>query len=55
MKPITVSVKTATELTGLSRSTIWKLLTAGTVESVSIGRKRLIKFESLEALLRKSA
>jgi excisionase family DNA binding protein len=55
VKPISVSVKTATELTGLSRSTIWKLLATGTVESVSVGRKRLVKYESLEALLKSSA
>ncbi len=55
LKPITVSIKTACELSGLSRSTIWKLVADGTLESISVGRKRLILFESLETLLRKPA
>ena len=55
LRPITVSIKVACELSGLSRSTIWRLATTGQIETTSIGRKRLIILNSLEALLRKSA
>ena len=35
----------------LSRSTIYKLIAAGTLRSVKVGGRRLIPVEALEALL----
>jgi excisionase family DNA binding protein len=50
-RPLTVTVKEAVRLTGLARSTILKHLKAGTLHSTSVGRKRLVSFASLEAMV----
>jgi excisionase family DNA binding protein len=36
---------------GLSRSTLYKLMSAGALRSVKIGGRRLIPIEAIEALL----
>ena len=51
VKPITVTVKTAKELSGLGQSKIWELIGDGTLEIVHVGRRALITYRSLEALL----
>ncbi len=45
-------VKEAANLSGLSRSTLYKLLSARKLRDVKIGGRRLILREDLEALLR---
>jgi hypothetical protein len=50
-RPLTVSVAEAVRLSGLSRSTIWKHMKAGVLHSTSVGRKRLVSFASLEAMI----
>jgi excisionase family DNA binding protein len=50
-KPITVTVATAKRLSGLGNTTIWSLIKAGKLEAVRIGRRTLVTFSSLEALL----
>jgi hypothetical protein len=50
-KPLSVTVAMARQITGLGNTTIWLLLKDGTLESVSVGRRRLILFPSLERLL----
>ena len=47
---LTVTVKEACELTGLSRASIWRLMAARKLEFLNIGRKRLIQHDSLERL-----
>ena len=49
--PLTVPVKRAAELVGLGKSTVWKLIASGELETVSIGKKRLVIFASLESLI----
>lgn len=44
-------VKEASALYGLSRSTLYKLMAAGTLHTVKIGGRRLIPRDALEALL----
>jgi hypothetical protein len=51
IKPVTVTVALARRLTGLGATTIWKLIKEETLETVHVGRRRLITFRSLEALL----
>jgi excisionase family DNA binding protein len=51
LRPLTVSVRDAASLTGLGRSTIWKLIGDGTLLNSSVGRKRLVIYSSLEALV----
>ena len=50
LKPLTVSVKTARQITGLGNTTIYQLIGDGTLESVKVHNKRLIVFASLERL-----
>lgn len=53
--PITLRISDACATSGLSRSTIYRLLWSGELESVSIGRRRLVVAASLERLLSKGA
>ena len=50
-KPLTVTVATAKRLSGLGNTTIWALIKDQTLETVHVGRRTLITFRSLEALL----
>jgi excisionase family DNA binding protein len=50
-KPLTVNVRQASRLSGLGRSTLWKMIRSGVLNSVMVGHRRLIVFASLEALL----
>jgi excisionase family DNA binding protein len=49
--PLTVSVVRAAELVGLGKSTMWKLIAGGELETVKIGKKRLVLFTSLADLI----
>jgi excisionase family DNA binding protein len=44
-------VEAAAKAYGLSRTTLYKLLAEGRLQSVLVGRRRLILRDSLEALL----
>lgn len=48
-------VNDASTLYGLSRSTIYKLMAAGTLRTVKIGGRRLIPRDVLEALISEGA
>ena len=50
-RPLAVSVKTACKLVGVGNTTMWALIKAGRVKTVSIGRRRLVIYASLEALV----
>lgn len=50
MDPILVSVPDAARLLGLGRSSIYSLLAAGRLDSVVLGRRRLIRYESVRAV-----
>jgi excisionase family DNA binding protein len=49
--PLTVSVARAAELVGLGKSTVWKLIADGELETVKVGNKRLVLFASLADLI----
>jgi hypothetical protein len=51
LRPLAVTVQTARALTGLGNTTLWQLISAQKLQTVSVGRRRLIIFKSLEALL----
>ena len=51
LKPLTVTVATARTISGLGNTTIWALLKEGKLEAVRVGRRTLITFRSIEALL----
>ena len=50
-KPLTVTVATAKKLSGLGNTTIWALIKDRTLQTVHVGRRTLITYRSLEALL----
>jgi excisionase family DNA binding protein len=50
-----VTYKQAEELSGLSRTTLWKLISAGQVEAARVGRAVRINRESLNSYMKRSA
>ncbi len=48
-----VSYREATEITGLSRGTIWKIISAGEVRAAKVGKAVRISRQSLEEYLEK--
>jgi excisionase family DNA binding protein len=50
LKPITVTVETALKISGLGRTKLYELINAGTIKTITIGRRRLVVYASLEAL-----
>ncbi|WP_374294514.1 helix-turn-helix domain-containing protein [Sphingomonas sp.] len=51
MQPITCSVNDAARAIGIGRVTLYKLMTEGKIDSVLVGRRRLVKVESIRALV----
>jgi excisionase family DNA binding protein len=49
--PLAVPVRTACNLLGIGHTTMWGLIKSGRVKTARIGRRRLIIFASLQALL----
>ena len=50
IKPITVTIETALKVSGIGRTKLYQLLGDGTLKSITIGRRRLVIFASLEEL-----
>ena len=50
-----LTYKEAERLVGLSRTTLWKLISAGEIECRKVGRAVRINRESLEAYMRRDA
>ncbi len=50
-RPLAVTITTARKITGLGNTTVWKLISEGRLDTVSVGRRRLILYASLEKLL----
>jgi hypothetical protein len=50
-KPLTITVATTRKISGLGNTTVWALIKAGKLKSVCVGRRRLVLYSSLEALL----
>jgi hypothetical protein len=51
VRPIAVKVATAAAMIDMSPSSIWKLIADGKLESVNVGKSRLVLMRSLDALL----
>ena len=51
LKPITVTVAEAKRLSGLGHTKIWELIGSGVLETVRVGRRRLVIYASLCRLL----
>jgi len=50
-KPLAVGVKTLCQILDIGNTKAWELIGTGRVESFSIGRKRLITYDSIEKLI----
>ena len=53
--PLAVSVREACRLIGVGNTTLWSLIKDGKLETKRIGRRRLIKYSSLERLISSEA
>lgn len=51
MQPVTISIEKAAESIGVSRGTIYNLIARGQLETAKVGRRRLIKTDSVRALV----
>jgi excisionase family DNA binding protein len=51
IKPIAVTIPTATAISGLSRTKIYRLIGDGRLDAIRIDGRRLVRFESIERLL----
>jgi excisionase family DNA binding protein len=52
--PIAVRIPDAARCSGLGKSTLYALIARGQLESVMVGRRRLVLYSSLQKLLLKS-
>lgn len=50
LKPITVTVDKGMTLSGLGRTKMYELIGNGTIKTITVGRRRLIVYSSLEEL-----
>jgi excisionase family DNA binding protein len=51
LKPLTTTVNDACQITGLGRTKIYELIGSGVLETIAIGRRRLILYDSIEDLI----
>lgn len=49
-KPITVTVANAIALSGIQRTKLYELINQGKIKTITIGRRRLVIYSSLEEL-----
>jgi excisionase family DNA binding protein len=50
-RPLAVRVADASRLTGIGKTKLFELIANGTLETTSIGRRRLILYRSLQRLI----
>jgi len=50
LDPITVRISDAVKLTGISRSRVYELIRSGQIETVKVGRAKLVLYRSLKRL-----
>lgn len=51
IEPLSVDIATAVELTSIKRTRLYELLNDGTIPSKLIGRRRVIPYAALKALV----
>ena len=51
INPVTVTIPTAQRLSEIGRTKLYELINRGAIETVRIGKRRLVKFVSLKAFL----
>jgi excisionase family DNA binding protein len=55
MQTISTTVENAADLIGVSRSSIYRLMNEGKIDTVKVRGRRLVKTESLRALVDQAA
>ena len=55
MKPLAVTIKQVCELTGVGRTTVYKLAQEGRIRFIKVGRRTLVSMACVENLLRDGA
>ena len=55
LKPLALTITDTCRVSGLGRTTIYDLLANGSLQTVTIGRRRLVMFASLEAMFQPKA
>lgn len=51
MDPLLLRVEDAAEALGIGRATLYRLISAGAIGTVKVGRRRLVPVEALQALV----
>jgi excisionase family DNA binding protein len=51
IKPLALTVAEALKATGLGRTKFYELVNEGRIKTISLGRRRLVVYASLEALV----
>ncbi len=51
MDPLTITINDARKAIGVGRTTIYSLIANGQIETVKIGRRRLVRVESIRQLV----
>ena len=54
-KPISATIDDTCKITGLGRSTVYELIKQGKLKAVAVGRRRLVLYSSIEALIEGAA
>lgn len=55
MEPVTVTIEGTRQATGLGVTKIYELINAGKLETIKIGRRTLVKVQSIRVLLDEAA
>ncbi len=55
MEPVTVTVSTAMAAIGIGQTKIYELMNNGTLQTVRVGRRRLVRIDSIRALVGQAA
>lgn len=49
MEPMLCSIQEAAKMLGLGRSKTWELVQSGALQTLAIGRRRLVRIDSIRA------
>ena len=55
MQAVSTSVKNAAALIGIGRTKVYDLINEGKLETINVGRRRLVKTASIQALVDEAA
>lgn len=55
MEPITISIADTCKAVGVGRTTVWRLIRRGDLDTIKIGDRRLVTTDSIQRLVQRSA